>query len=171
MLAGVVLVVVVVVVVVVTTGLVYVILPVATLGALYDAAVVVSSDEDDDVDVRTRGLLIHGVWAELICRSLNMKEGVERNNLVPHSLASAQIDENYLRSEILNIVDEKAPWLRRSDAIATVRRLDLVGLDLNSYEEALEGKCELTTSGRFGRLLDTELSICLLYTSPRPRDS
>ena len=116
-------------------------------------------DEDDDVDVRTRGLLIHGVWAELICRSLNMKEGVERNNLVPHSLASAQIDENYLRSEILNIVDEKAPWLRRSDAIATVRRLDLVGLDLNSYEEALEGKCELTTSGRFGRLLDTELSI------------
>ena len=96
-------------------------------------------DEDDDVDVRTRGLLIHGVWAELICRSLNMKEGVERNNLVPHSLASAQIDENYLRSEILNIVDEKAPWLRRSDAIATVRRLDLVGLDLNSYEEALEG--------------------------------
>jgi hypothetical protein len=114
-------------------------------------------DEDDDVDVRTRGLLIHEVWADFICEFLEMEVGKERENLVPASLATANIDEHILRQRLLQIIDEKAPWLRRSDAIATVRRLDLVGLNCEIYEAALDEGGEITTAGRFGRLLESEL--------------
>ncbi len=115
-------------------------------------------EEDDDVDARTRGLLIHEVWSQFICEALKMKEGVERDELVPFSLANVPISEDNLRIRLLQIVDEKAPWLRHSDAIATVRRLDLVGLNLESYEKALDDDIPLL-SGRFGRLLETELSV------------
>ena len=115
-------------------------------------------EEDDDVDARTRGLLIHEVWAQFICECLNMNEGVERNKLVPLSLATAGINEEDLRLRLLQIVDEKAPWLRRSDAIATVRRLDLVGLDLKSYEDALDDDLPIL-SGRFSRFLQSELTL------------
>ena len=115
-------------------------------------------EEDDDVDARTRGLLIHEVWAKFICEALKMKEGVERDVFSPLSLANATISEDDLRIRLLQIIDEKAPWLRHSDAIATVRRLDLVGLNIESYENALDDELPLL-SGRFGRFLQTELSI------------
>ncbi len=115
-------------------------------------------DEDDDVDVRTRGLLIHEVWADFICEFLGMKVEIERDNLTPHSLGAAGIEEATLRRRLLEMVDEKAPWLRHSDAIATVRRLDLVGLNLEAYEAALDEVGGASTSGRFGRLLESELA-------------
>jgi hypothetical protein len=115
-------------------------------------------DEDDDVDVRTRGLLIHEVWADFICEFLGMEVEIERDNLTPHSLGAAGIEEATLRRRILEMVDEKAPWLRHSDAIATVRRLDLVGLNLEPYEAALDEGGDATASGRFGRLLESELA-------------
>jgi len=114
-------------------------------------------DEDDDVDVRTRGLLIHEVWADFICEFLGMEVEIERDNLTPHSLGAAGIEEATLRQRLLEMVDEKAPWLRHSDAIATVRRLDLVGLNLEPYVAALDDDGDATTSGRFGRLLESEL--------------
>ena len=115
-------------------------------------------EEDDDVDARTRGLLIHEVWSQFICESLKMKEGIEREKLVPLSLAATGISEDDLCLRLLQIIDEKAPWLRRSDAIATVRRLDFVGLNLKSYEKALDEDL-VAISGRFGRFLHSELSI------------
>jgi len=115
-------------------------------------------DEDDDVDVRTRGLLIHEVWADFICEFLGMEVAIERDNLTPHSLGAARIDESSLRTRLLELIDERAPWLRHSDAIATVRRLDLVGLDLEAYEAALDEDGKVSASGRFGRLLESELA-------------
>jgi hypothetical protein len=87
-----------------------------------------------------------------------MEVEIERDNLTPHSLGAAGIDEATLRRRILEMVDEKAPWLRHSDAIATVRRLDLVGLNLEPYKAALDEGGDATTSGRFGRLLESELA-------------
>lgn len=115
-------------------------------------------EEDDDIDVRTRGLLIHEVWADFIAEFLNMEVGIEREEFTPISLKKSKFSIEKMRTRLLEIIDDKAPWLRRGDAIATVRRLDLIGMDAESYIATLEGESDLQLAGRFNRLLQSELA-------------
>ncbi len=118
-----------------------------------------AEDEDeDDVDFRTQGLLIHSAYAELIAGSLGFDIGEQRSDISTRSLAQSGIEADTLSLEFLRIIAERAPWILRRDAIASVKRLDLTGLSADDYEGALDGKVDFTLSGRMGSLLFTELT-------------
>ena len=114
---------------------------------------------DEDIDNRTRGLLLHGAYAELLCDVLGVTLGEERTNLTPHSLAVCGESEAELMQRLLCIVDEHAPWLRRGDGVAAVRRLDLVGMNGTEWTDWLDNPVPLAPVGRFGDLLRAELSL------------
>ena len=115
--------------------------------------------EDDDVDARTRGQAIHEVWADFICSQLGCEVGEERENLTPANLFATGKGQSELKKALLTVIDEKVPWLGRADAVASTRRLDLVGLSLREYESALESGDASKMEGRFNRLLQYELQM------------
>lgn len=115
--------------------------------------------EDDDVDARTRGQVIHDVWAEFLCNQLGSEVGEERQSLSPTNLRAVGKPQSDLKGDLLQTIDEKAPWLRRADAVATTRRLDLVGLHRDEYEAALSSGDADGLAGRFDRLLQFELTL------------
>ena len=115
--------------------------------------------QDDDIDVRTRGLLVHGVYADLLCDLLKMEVGEERQSFTPPSLAQCGKSDAEMRTRLLHFVEQRAPWLNRGDAVASVRRLGLLGLNKEEYEKACEDEKAPHLAGRFGRMLDAELTL------------
>ena len=114
---------------------------------------------DEDIDNRTRGLLLHGAYAELLCDVLGITLGEERTSFTPHSLAVCGESEAELMQRLLSIVDEHAPWLRRGDGVAAARRLDLVGMNDSEWADWLANPVPIAPVGRFGDLLRAELSL------------
>jgi hypothetical protein len=131
--------------------------------------------QDDDVDVRTRGLLVHGVYADLLCDLLGMEVGEERESLEPTSLAHCGTPEPEMRARLLHFVEQRAPWLKRGDAVASVRRLGLLGMNREEFEKASGTDSVPNLKGRFGRMLDAELTLSkaavLALEWPLPRSS
>jgi hypothetical protein len=115
--------------------------------------------QDDDIDVRTRGLLVHGVYADLLCELLGMEVGEERDEFNPPSVALCGIPDAEIRARLLHFVEQRAPWLNRGDAVASVRRLGLLGMNRAEFEEASGKDSVPNLRGRFGRMLDAELTL------------
>ena len=115
--------------------------------------------QDDDIDVRTRGLLVHGVYADLLCELLGMEVGEERDEFNPPSVALCGKSDAEMRARLLHFVEQRAPWLNRGDAVASVRRLGLLGMNRAEFEEASGKDSVPNLRGRFGRMLDAELTL------------
>ena len=119
------------------------------------------SDEipDEELDTRTRGVLIHEVTEGMIEKALGMSRSIERSSFTPRSVANSGTDENELMTNMARLLDEHAPWLSRSDVVTDERLRDLVGMDEVSWRSWLSQRQKILPSGRFAEIISAEFGI------------
>lgn len=125
-------------------------------------ALYASSDDipDEELDSRTRGVLIHEVTEGMIEKALGMNRSKERTSFTPRSVATSGITPKKLMTNMAVLLDEHAPWLSRSDVVTDERLRDLVGMDDESWRTWLSKRSDLSPSGRFAQIISAEFEIC-----------
>ena len=84
--------------------------------------------QEDDLDARIRGDLVHNSLGKLFEQVFSLQEGDVRESIGAKSLANSGQSLQSMFGHILEYVAEHAPWLERDDATAAQRRYDLIGL-------------------------------------------
>ena len=118
--------------------------------------------QEEDLDARIRGNLVHGSLGALFQQIFSLDEGDERSpsGATSVALSGHSVDDMYVH--ILDYIGIHAPWLEREDATAAQRRHDLIGMPRQSWLEWLASPKPLTPSGRLGNMLNAEM---VLYNS------
>ena len=114
---------------------------------------------DEELDKRTRGVLIHEVTEGMIEKALGMSRSVERTSFIPRSVATSGTDENELMTNMATLLDEHAPWLSRSDVVTDERLRDLVGMNEELWRTWLSKRQKIPPSGRFAEIIAAEFQI------------
>ena len=114
---------------------------------------------DEELDVRTRGVLIHEVSEGMIEDTLGMTRSDERTSFEPRSIAKSGKKPNELMTKMAELLDVHAPWLSRADVVTDERLRDLVGMDDESWRSWLSKRSKLAPSGRFGQIIAAEFGI------------
>ena len=113
-------------------------------------------ESSEDIDSRTRGLLIHDIQAFILEEhGLNI-EG-------PAIISSTPMIEGKLNTieklweKSLEFIEQNAPWLSRKNAVSHHRCRDMLGINSYIWQQYLESKIKLEPKGRVGRMLEAEL--------------
>ena len=115
---------------------------------------------EEDLDIRTRGDILHDTFSQLICSELGFKIGEERSNLSIRNISEHEVSLENLMSNFVKILSEKTPWIWRTDAMAVHRRRDFIGMTLDEYEKWWEdNNPPIKPGGRLGQMLISELNI------------
>ena len=115
---------------------------------------------EQDLDIRTRGVILHDTFSELICSELGFNIGEERSHISIRNLSEHDVPLEHLMSNFVKILSEKTPWIWRTDAMAVHRRSDFIGMTLSEYERWWEeGNPPIKPKGRLGQMLISELNI------------
>ncbi|DAC60930.1 MAG TPA: hypothetical protein D7I10_07115, partial [Candidatus Poseidoniales archaeon] len=80
--------------------------------------------QEDDLDARVRGDIVHSSLGRLFEQALSIEEGVVRDSESATSLANCGLSQVEMFAFILEYVAQNAPWLERDDATAAQRRYD-----------------------------------------------
>ena len=117
--------------------------------------------QEEDLDARIRGDLIHKSLGSLFENVFTMVEGEVRDSTEATSLANCGQSMENMFSYILDYVAEHAPWLERDDATAAQRRYDLIGLSKQIWLDwlASSDSGSLSPSGRLGNMLQAEMRL------------
>lgn len=115
--------------------------------------------QEEDLDARIRGDLIHGALGAVFEQALALPEGAERPSTGATSLADVGEAPEVLFTHVLDHLGQGAPWLERTDATASQRRHDLIGLDRETWLDWLASPRPMPPSGRLGRMLMAELAL------------
>ena len=113
---------------------------------------------DEDVDLRTRGKLLHSVHHDILSKVLGLKIGAERD-LDPSgtiSIHRSGLSEKELMQIALESLDSKAPWLERSDAASIHRLRSLTAMSLNDWGNWLADPLPINPRGRIGTIVSSE---------------
>jgi len=115
--------------------------------------------QEEDLDARIRGNLVHGSLGALFQQIFSLDEGDERSSSSASSLALSghSMDDMYVH--ILDYIGIHAPWLEREDATAAQRRHDLIGMSRQSWLDWLASPQSLAPSGRLGNMLKAEMGL------------
>ncbi|MDP6856226.1 MAG: PD-(D/E)XK nuclease family protein [Candidatus Thalassarchaeaceae archaeon] len=130
---------------------------------------------DEELDSRTRGVLIHEVFEGMVENSLGMTRSVERTTFEPRSIATSGTNPKALMTKMAELLDLHAPWLSRSDVVTDERLRDLVGMDDESWRSWLAKRPEIEPSGRFAQIISAEydipdsVPICMEYKIGKDR--
>ena len=114
---------------------------------------------DEELDSRTRGVLIHEVTEGMIEKALGMTRSKERTSFTPRSVANSGSNPTKLMTNMATLLDQHAPWLSRSDVVTDERLRDLVGMDDESWRSWLAKRPDLSPSGRFAEIISAEFEI------------
>jgi len=115
--------------------------------------------QKEDLNAMERGNLIHNGLGAVFENALKMTEGVERSLKGATSLAGAKKSGDELMIFLLEFIADNAPWMRRSDAMATQRRADMIGMGRERWLDWLASPSPSSPSGRLGAMLTAELAI------------
>ena len=117
--------------------------------------------QEDDLDARIRGDIIHNSMGRLFEQALSIKEGDVVDFSGATSLANSGHSLIEMFGYILDYVAEHAPWLERDDATAAQRRYDLIGLSKQEWLDWLASSDpgNLPPSGRLGNMLKSEMEL------------
>ncbi|MCH2648932.1 MAG: PD-(D/E)XK nuclease family protein [Candidatus Poseidoniaceae archaeon] len=114
--------------------------------------------QNEDLDNRTRGLLMHDIEAEIM--SLNGvpvfdKPLTESMPLIdsPHN----QIDVLWQKS--LEFLASKSPWLSRKNAVSVHRCREVIGVTPEVWQEYLDGEASLEPNGKIANYLTASLAL------------
>lgn len=116
--------------------------------------------QDEDVDSRTHGELLHNVHHDIFERALGLSLGEERNHesiIENTSLLRSGLGEKEIMMFALESLDSRAPWLERTDAVATHRLRTLTGMDRKEWSNWLANPVPTPLSGRVGGIISAEL--------------
>ena len=117
--------------------------------------------QEDDLDARIRGDLVHNSLGKLFEQVFSLQEGDVRESIGAKSLANSGQSLQSMFGHILEYVAEHAPWLERDDATAAQRRYDLIGLSKQTWLDWLASSDSdtLSPSGRLGNMLQAEMGL------------
>ncbi len=124
------------------------------------------SDQDErqseDIDPRTHGELLHLVHHDLICKTLGMEIGIERQIdevTTPLTVYSSGFSEEEMMRVAMESLDSRAPWLDRTDAVSNHRLRVLTGLERSEWNDWLSDPADKLASGRIGTIVRAELNL------------
>ena len=117
--------------------------------------------QEEDLDARIRGDLVHNSLGKLFEQVFSLQEGDVRESIGAKSLAHSGHSLQSMFGHILDYVAEHAPWLERDDATAAQRRYDLIGLSKQAWLDWLASSDSdtLSPSGRLGNMLQAEMEL------------
>ena len=115
--------------------------------------------QDDDLDARIRGNIIHQSLGILFEKVFSLTEGDERPSKGATSLALTGEKTNEMFVHILDYIGQNAPWLEREDATAAQRRHDLIGMPRKNWLDWLASPKPINPTGRLGNLLLEEMKM------------
>mgnify|MGYP005702393969 FL=1 len=114
--------------------------------------------QNEDIDNRTRGLLIHDVEAEIFSKigvpvfDTALKRGLLLSDSEYNSLED-------LWQFALQHLAEKSPWLSRTNAVSVHRCREIIGVTPDIWQEYLTGATNLEPSGKIANYLSATLSL------------
>ncbi len=121
--------------------------------------------QQEDLDARTHGELLHEVHHQLLRRVLGMEEGIERDigevlaQNQPLNIADSELSDAELFQIALEELDRLAPWLERTDAVSTNRLRMLTGFDRRDWRDWLVNPRPTPPSGRVGTIVSAEAKV------------
>ncbi len=118
-------------------------------------------NQEEDVDSRTHGELIHNVHHDIIQGVLGLSSGKERDErgLGYSSVRSSGMDKKQIMMLALESLDSHAPWLGRTDAVSTNRLRMLTGMNLQEWNSWLADPMPLPLAGRVGGIISAEFDL------------
>ena len=119
--------------------------------------------QNQDIDNRTRGLLMHDIEAEML--SLNGVPVFDKPLTSSLPIAHCKyndIDELWLKS--LDYLANQSPWLARKNAVSVHRCREIIGVTPDVWQEHLDGETILQPMGKIANYL--EASIELRHSAP-----
>ena len=115
-------------------------------------------DSTEDIDSRTRGLLVHEVLGHILQQHGLTVGGQPTSLAVPISQGKLDTIEKLWHTS-LKFIEQNAPWLARKNAVAHHRCRDMLGIDSSTWQQHLAGEITLQPIGRIGRMLEAELAL------------
>ena len=114
--------------------------------------------QNEDIDNRTRGLLIHDVEAEIFSKIgvPVFDTALNRGLLLSYSKYNSLED---LWQFALQHLAEKSPWLSRTNAVSVHRCREIIGVTPDIWQEYLTGATNLEPSGKIANYLSATLSL------------
>ena len=121
--------------------------------------------QEEDLDPRTHGQLLHEVHHHLLQRVLGMEEGVERSieeilsNSSPLNIANSNLSNSELQAIALEELAHLAPWLDRTDAVSTNRLRMLTGMTRTQWMDWDINQTPIAPAGRVGTIIESEYMV------------
>ena len=115
--------------------------------------------QSEDLDPRTHGELLHLVHHDMICRTLGMEIGIERqidDDTTPLTVPSSGLTEGEMMRVAMESLDSRAPWLDRTDAVSNHRLRVLTGLERTDWNDWLANPSDALALGRIGTIVRAE---------------
>lgn len=118
--------------------------------------------QSEDLDPRTHGELLHMVHHDIICSTLGMEIGTERqlDDETPLSVSSSEFSEDEMMRVALESLDSRAPWLDWTDAVSNHRLRILTGFERSEWNDWLASPADTRSSGRIGTIVRAEAGLC-----------
>mgnify|MGYP001180459754 CR=1 FL=1 len=118
--------------------------------------------QEEDIDPRTHGDLLHNVHHGLLSEILGMDEGIERtlsdirSGKNPLNISHSEKTDNELQAIALAELAHLAPWLDRTDAVSTSRLRMLTGMNRVQWNKWLIDQSPSIPAGRVGTIVKAE---------------
>ena len=118
--------------------------------------------QEEDIDPRTHGDLLHNVHHGLLAGVLGIDEGRERtlseilSGDYPLNISLSDMSVNELQAIALEQLDRLAPWLDGTDAVSTTRLRMLTGMNRVEWNRWLVDQPPTTPAGRVGTIVKAE---------------
>ena len=117
--------------------------------------------QDEDLDQRTQGNLLHLVHHDMLSQTLGFAIGEERvlEGGVIRSVTRSGKNNSELMQIALESLDSRAPWLDRTDAVSTHRLRALTGMNRDQWNSWLADPKPIPPAGRIGTIVRAEENI------------
>ena len=114
--------------------------------------------QDEDIDNRTRGLLMHDIEAEILSKigTPILEQPLEHSSPLYLSKLS---DEESLWEVALEYIKTESPWLNRKNAVSVHRCRELIGVGPEQLQQYIEGEIELEPGGKVHSYLQASLAL------------
>ena len=119
--------------------------------------------QNQDVDNRTRGLLMHDIEAEIMSSNGVPVFAKPLTDSIP--LASSSINDlDSLWTKCLDYLAHTSPWLSRKNAVSVHRCRETIGVTPEVWQEYIDGHSSLEPSGKIANYLTA--SLALTHSAP-----
>ena len=114
--------------------------------------------QDEDIDNRTRGLLMHDIEAEILSKTGTPILEQPLGNSRPLYLSNLG-DEQSLWKTALEYLKTESPWINRKNAVSVHRCRELIGVGPEQLQQCINGEIELEPGGKVHNYLQASLAL------------